>query len=619
MSRTLAPLGVLLLAALPAHAQTNTATFSAGAQGTFTVQGPNGEPIVVQGGVIGGIQGGGGIDVGPGPNGPARDNRPQTGTGLVRGRITTDSGQPLRRAPVRLNGAPTPHVTTTDLDGRYEFTNLPAGHFTVLASRAGYIGTNSDAFDLSDGERRDNVNVRVPRGGVISGVVTDEFGEPVIGATVVPMRSQFTQGQRRVMGAGASASTNDIGEYRLYGLTPGQYYVSVSPRNEAITINMTPAPGAPIVSAQASPQTGYAPTYFPGTPDVSGAQRLTLGPSQSINNVNFSLTAIRLSRVSGVAMDADGKIVTRGAVTLMPRGNGVVGGIGVGNGGGQVRADGGFTIVNVAPGDYTLRLTIPPAVPPVPRPAGAPGPPVAPAQFATAAITVNGDDLNDIVLAPLEPAVVHGRILFDDVIAGQSVRPGTVRLTAQPVDFGLPLIGGPSTAVVADDFSFEMTAAPVLTNLRVGVLGTGALGPIWYTRAIRYRGVDVTDRGLELKSGESADDVEVELTTKSQTISGTVITSAGAPAKNALVVVFAQDRERWLSATTRYTARAITKDDGTFKTTSLPPGNYYILTAEQGSSTDWNDPDVLDVVSRNAATISLSEGDAATVNLKVSR
>src|SRR5947208_2281704 len=76
---------------------------------------------------------------------PPRDARAgaEKGTAAIRGRIVgSDTGKPLRRARVTISAAELaggPRSTSTDADGRYEFTDLPAGRFTLRVSRGGYL------------------------------------------------------------------------------------------------------------------------------------------------------------------------------------------------------------------------------------------------------------------------------------------------------------------------------------------------------------------------------------------------------------------------------------------------------------------------------------------------
>ena len=556
---------------------------------------------------------------------PVRDNRPQTGTAAVRGRVVSDTGQPMRRIVVQLQGAPTAHATATDTDGSFEFSALPSGHFTLMATHTGYIMARSDGFDLADNQRLDGLNLRMQHGGVITGQIVDEFGEPLIGATVSPMRQQFVNGQRRLVNAGQTTITNDIGEYRLFGLQAGTYFVSVSPRNDSVTMPTGPiVPGTtgPMPTTTTSSATGYAPTYYPGTPDMASAQSIAVTAAQTVTGITFSLSAVRLAKVRGYVLDETGQPVAgRGNVNLMPRGAGPIGMIGTN---GQIQRDGSFTLNNVPPGSYYVRATIPlagPVAPPVP------GTPPRPPTMAVAAIAVNGDDVTGVVLAPVLPAVIRGRVTFDDPAAAAAVKASTIRLTAPRIDSTAPpLINGPQgTTVVHDDFTFEMSASPEASNIRAAV-APSARGPgvmtNWRLRAVYVHGQDVTDTGVDLRPDAALEDVEIAMTTTMQSISGTVSTD-GAPVPNAPIVIFSVDRDRWVLPATRYVARAATGNDGAFKILSLPPGSYFAVAAAPSSQAtpapDWNDPDVLDAASRAAVRFSISEGGSAALDLKLPR
>ena len=361
-------------------------------------------------GIQGGIAGGGPIGI----NGqPPRDPRAQptpTGTSRIRGRVTTaDANQPLRRAMVRLGGLNGPNgqrVATTDGDGRYEFGSLPGGRYTVNVSKPGYVGTTSKPIDLADNQHADTVNVSVPRGGVIAGRVLDEFGDPVTNAQVMAMRSVFQQGRRQLQPS-SSAQSNDIGEFRIFGLMPGQYYVAANLRSnpQMIVINGVPQPQPD--------ESGYATTYYPGTPDSASATRLTIAAGQTVSDLTVALSPTHLAKITGTAYDSQGRPMARGNVSAMLRN----GNIGFGGANGQIKPDGTFIVPNVSPGDYTLRATMPPAAP-IPPPV--PGSPPYRPETATANVTVNGADITDIALYPEKPVKASGRIVFDDMAAAAS-------------------------------------------------------------------------------------------------------------------------------------------------------------------------------------------------------
>ena len=129
------------------------------------------------------------------PGMPPRDNRgpAPTGTARLRGRVVAaDSGMPLRRAQVASFSAEgqTRRVTTTDAEGRYEFVELPAGRFSVSATKAGYVSLqfgqrrpfeSGTPVTLADGEVAERIDFSLPNGSVIIVRVTDDFGEPLAG------------------------------------------------------------------------------------------------------------------------------------------------------------------------------------------------------------------------------------------------------------------------------------------------------------------------------------------------------------------------------------------------------------------------------------------------------
>ena len=164
----------------------------------------------------------------------------------------------------------------------------------------------------------------------------DEFGEPISEVMMAAQQYQTIQGQRRLVPTGRQVQTNDIGEFRLFGISPGQYYLTATWRQNNPMNN--------------DDKTAYAPMYFPGTDNPAQAQRITLAAGQEKSDIVMALKPMRATRVSGTATVADGKPMT-GSIMVM-----ATGGFGftVTSGGG-IRSDGTFSINGIAPGEYTLR------------------------------------------------------------------------------------------------------------------------------------------------------------------------------------------------------------------------------------------------------------------------
>src|SRR6478736_4438528 len=246
------------------------------------------------------------------------------GTSVLRGQIVSaDNGSPIRRAQVRVSSpdAREGRLATTDAQGRFEIKELPAGRYTMTASKGGFVALqygqrrpteSGTPIELGDGQILEKISIALPRGSVLGGRITDEFGEPVANASVVAFRYSYVAGARRLVPAGQNArdTTDDQGHFRLFGLAPGEYYVSATLRSG-------------IEATDPSGETpGYSSTYFPGTSNVAEASRVTLAVGQENTNISFGLIATRLVRVSGQVLTSDGTPASNGMIMLFASNSG---------------------------------------------------------------------------------------------------------------------------------------------------------------------------------------------------------------------------------------------------------------------------------------------------------
>ena len=232
---------------------------------------------------------------------PARDGgaAPQTGTAIIRGRVTFAGGvQPAARASVRASSPTlkTARAVKTDANGRYEIRDLPPGKYVVSVVKANFVTASFGQkrplgpgvpFDLADGQIAANVNLSLARAGVISGRVVDEFGDPVTDAQVTTMRFVYINGERRlVQTGGGRGSTNDIGEFRLFGLPPNDYFVTARVQNGTFSDT----------DDRSENRAGYAPTSYPGTANVNEAQRISIAAGQVVSGIALALVPVRTGR-----------------------------------------------------------------------------------------------------------------------------------------------------------------------------------------------------------------------------------------------------------------------------------------------------------------------------------
>ncbi len=560
--------------------------------------------------------------------------QPKTGTGRLRGRaVTADGAAPVRRAIIRISGPDIGAKTAmTDAEGRYEFRDLPAGRFTMSASKAGYVAVQygqtrpfeqGKPIDLTDGQVMDKVDFSMPRGSVISGRLVDEFGDPMADAVVMAMRSVWAGGRRRLQPTGRSATTNDLGQFRIYGLSPGDYFVSATMRGGAEMMAMEMAmasmmggggSGGPVGS---NPNSGYAPTYFPGTPNGAEAQKISVVAGQEAQNTDFALLPVRLAKISGVVLSSEGKPVEGALITAAPKN---MEGAGLMMGGtGRSDKNGAFSIVNVAPGDYVLQsrmlqiamsgagdnMTFSARI------GGGPDASGSESEVGSLPVSVSGEDVANVVLVTSKGASAAGHLTFEGGAAPKSLTNIRVMPMSADADGGPMMVMGGANMVKADG-TFEVRG---LSGTRLFRLANVPAG--WTVKSVRVNGADITDTGVEFKAGEAMTGIEIALTSKLAQVAGTVTGSGSEPVKDYTLVVFAEDPQRWTLPNTRYVAGRRPDQNGRFEVKPLPPGSYYAAAVDYLPDGEWNDPDVLERLKVNAKKFTLDEGESKTLELKI--
>jgi hypothetical protein len=532
--------------------------------------------------------------------GPPRDvPPPKPGTATIRGRVlAADSGRPLRKAQVRLISADETRrpvrfenqLTTTDAGGHYEFGKLPAGRYQLTAMKGGYVSLeygqrrpveSGKPLEVPADQTLEKVDFALPRGGVMTGHVLDEFGEPSANVYVAPMRYRFDdRGRRRLTPAGGAA-TNDLGEFRIFALAPGEYYLSVTFSGEF---------------GDSNDRAAYAPIYYPGTADPDLAERLIVASGQTVTDLSLTLVPVQTVRVSGTAVDSEGRPMP-GLLVVEPSRSRVAA---MNDRTALVQPDGSFVLGGLTPGEYRLLVR------------GIPMLGSSETVTASAAVTVGGDDVTGVRLVAGKPLLATGRVVMSDARAAQSLRPSALRVIAIPDDEMTGAFSdGDARPPVNDDWSFQVTLPPGRTRLLV--FGTP---PGWDVKAVRSGGIDVTDAGLDVKPSEDLSNIEIELTNRVTEVMGLVTDQRGEPVKDYAVVIFARDRQKWGSHS-RSVRTARSDQDGRFKIGGLPSGEYFAYAMDFIEPGQERDLEFLDRIQTLATRFTLGEGETQMLNLKL--
>jgi hypothetical protein len=177
---------------------------------------------------------------------------PRTGDALIEGLVRRqDTGEPLAAVEVVLTlyprtGAPSLRSSLTDSAGRFVFERLPAEAYTLRISSENFfappVGGSSAAvlteeITLGGGQRRTNLAYNLVPAGVIHGLIRDDAGRPTPDISVTALRVTYVYGRKTLENA-KSVQSDDRGEFRLFGLRPGEYYVRADG-----TVNSNPVVG----------------------------------------------------------------------------------------------------------------------------------------------------------------------------------------------------------------------------------------------------------------------------------------------------------------------------------------------------------------------------------------
>jgi protocatechuate 3,4-dioxygenase beta subunit len=519
---------------------------------------------------------------------PARDSKParSAGTATIKGRVmAADTRAPLRRVRITLS-APSlerPLYASTDAQGRYEFTELRAGRYTVTAARSPYVTLQfgqQRAFEpgrpleVAEGAVVEKVDFVLPRGAVVAGAVTDDAGEPLAGAIVTPYRSEYSEGKRKLAPVGRGVETNDLGQYRLYGLQPGTYFIGT-----------LPMPGGDGYA--------FAPCYYPGTLNPAEAQRVVIAIGQERAGVNFTQPPGRLAKLSGTVIDAGGRPLTSATVAVVSPTAGSMFNT-------PAKADGSFVLPNVSPGDYALVASL------LDQASGD-------LQMAGLMITVTGEDMSGLVLPLHNGAHVVGRVIMDDG-SNPPFAPAGLRVSPVIVPGDIPTImrNPGMQGLVNDDWTFEMKSLGGAIVFR----GPSKLPAGYMVKAVLLDGRDVTDAPLELRGMDEVRGLQVVITARATEVSGSVTDATGKPAQQYSIVIFAEDAARW-KWPSRFLATARPDQQGRYRVRNLPPGRYLAVALDYLEDGQAEDPDYLESLRARATKFSVDEGDNKTIDLVI--
>ena len=547
----------------------------------------------------------------------------QTPSGSVRGVVVNrDGGGPLGGATVELQSATETsreRTTTTDEDGKFVFSRVAAGSYKVSARRSSYVsvqygqrGPNSpgQVLIVPDGQIAD-LRMAMTATGSISGRIIWKEGRPMANARVIAMRASY-QENRRVLTAVRETVTDDTGEYRLFWLSPGQYFVNVTipdgPTATPLIMNpegndvrglyegraqLFPIATTPVGSGAAENE-AHIPTYFPGTGNGSLAKAIDVAPRANIRGIDITALPLRTHRVRGSL--ANGSAGTppgaSSQVRLLPSAP---------NSGPQYQAaadanTGAFEFPKVVPGSYVVYSTV----------GGANGP------KGRAVLDVGDQDIENISLITTAGFSLPVQVSVEAAAAADLTRL-RVSLRPDPAITGLPAPGVAPSAQGAAAIAgiipggYRLYVSPFLNAPGPANSAIPAGMQSLYLKSARLGDQDVLNNGLVLDA-QPEGSVEIVLGTNPGALAGRVTTAA-----EGMRVVLVPDKGQ--SFRLDAYKNTFTGASGQFQFQRIPPGSYHIYVWDDVANDAWLDPDFMRTQDGRGVAIVIREGANPAVDL----
>jgi hypothetical protein len=587
----------------------------------------------------------------------AREAGPRpTGTASIAGRVVRENAG-VARVSVTLDASDGrgQRQTMTDDEGRFQFERLPAGRFLLTAWKPGWVASHYGSprpgrppgapIAVADGARVADIRIPLVPGGVIAGTFVDSAGRPLARQFPILLEERLVGSRRMIarvrfpIDAGFfERSTDDRGEFRLFGLAPGTYYLMVQPSISSgarFTTSDEVRWASQSAGASAAPPlgavAGYAPLFYPGTTDASAAQGIAIGPGEVKEGLTFRVSYAPVARITGVVQRPDGTPAAASTVTMNARETrALIEGAGFRA---TTGADGRFTIQSVPPGEYSLSARAASASAPAPTPGVTPGERAASTPvydlWGERAVVVAGQDVENVSIALAPAASLSGRLVFEATTAKPPADLSQVRLQfiatealAQAQGGGGGGLASLISATVQPDGTFRAVGLPpdryTVTASWPGMRsGDGTSG--WWLTTVHIDNRDLGDAPIDVRANADVTGASIGFRDRVGVIEGLLSDAAGRPAPEYFVVAFSADRASWTTTSRRFVAPVRPGTDGRYRVNGLLPGDYYLAVVTAVGQDESADPAFLEAILPSAIKITVAAGETRRQDLKIGR
>jgi protocatechuate 3,4-dioxygenase beta subunit len=498
--------------------------------------------------------------------------------------MAAGSGAPLARAEVTISrkdaSGPTVAVTT-DAAGHYSVDGLEPGRYSLYVDRNGYVpqdygqrGRNREGITLilKSGKRLRDIDFRLIAAGVITGRVLGEGNEPRVGAEVDAFTTRYIEGQRHFIIAG-QAQTDDLGDYRIFGLRPGYYYVSTREHNWGKTTRRPE--GAP-------PEKRYVPIVYPSAPDFEHATIIDVQPGGEVRGIDIVAVKSQVFHIRGKVLGFD-PTTSDARVSLQAVG------MELEKFGRDTETDrqGKFDFGGITPGSYALSAIL--------LQNGV--------NTASRLIEVGNADVKDVSLAPIPGMQLSGHV----VVEGDK----KIDFSRLSVDLSIPYLSMRPSAHVSSDGSFVFHDAGHYVS-RFEISG---LPEDFYLKSVRLGGEEVAGTSIDLSSaGGLPGALEIVLSGTGGQVHGQVKDENDEPASGATVVLIPDSTHRGETALFK---EATADRNGRFTMAGIRPGDYRLFAWDDVEPGSWWDPEFLSHYEEKGERVKIEANGSLSVDLRL--
>jgi Carboxypeptidase regulatory-like domain len=509
--------------------------------------------------------------------------------------LRQDTGEPLSKAKVSLVAREKWEDSVFDLtdpQGHFLLDELPCGSYSLSAAHFGFVEMSFGQRKPSDpgavltlvhGQKMTGLVFKLQRTAVITGHVFDENGELVQGAFVRALRPSGRGKGQDTQEAGTGV-TNDLGEFRIYDLKPGRYYIAVSYDPWSFRVALDPKP------RRRALKKGYPATFYPNTTDPSKAQTLAVNPGDELTAIAFRMELVAMNTVSGKILNPPAANAMRGTiqVSVFPRDSSLLRYDLIDS---QTPAkDGAFVISRVPPGSYNIEASY------MDRDSME-------GVWTVRQLEVTNADVEAITLAFAPSNTVRGHVQWEGS-KQEDLASFMVFLSPADEEFS-----------VARRSEVKPDGSLLFRNVNEGEYRPRifASNSDCYIKTARAGTTPMVDGKLPIHSGDD-NSLEFVVSCRAPQVEGQVFNGDSLPAVGVFVVLVPEPKlrqEPW----NYHDAR--TDQTGHFLLKGIKPGDYKLFTWDAVEEGDWRDADFLKPFEEKGVSLHLDEGDQKSIGLNL--